>query len=99
MVRERTGVEQFRTTRKENVFVLTVTIIKDGAVEKECREVVDAYRGELGDRYAENMLFRMANHILAGTVYEKKPWEIDRITTSSGFIASVYNFRNVSTGA
>ena len=68
-------IETFRSHSRLNVYVLTVRIVECGVDMIEVQEVIDCPKGELGVRYAHNILSRLSNEILAGTDFEEMPWE------------------------
>ena len=68
-------IEQFRSQSRLNVYVLTVSIVECGIDMLEVQEVIDCPKGELGVRYAHNILSRLSNEILTGTDFEEMPWE------------------------
>ncbi|MCM1044219.1 MAG: hypothetical protein NC417_01805 [Candidatus Gastranaerophilales bacterium] len=72
-------MDSFRTQKRENVYVLTVTIIEQNKKEQIVKEVVDCPRGEAGAWYAGNLLFRLANEKLRGTEFETIAWEDSRM--------------------
>lgn len=74
-------MDSFRTQKKENVYVLTVTISEEDKKKQVVKEVVDCLKGEVGARYANNLLFRLANETLKGTEFETAAWE-DRMAFS-----------------
>lgn len=75
MLKDRKFFDPFRTEKRRNVFVLTVSIVRNTKKADVQMEIIDGYHGEVGYRYAQKLLFRMANHVLAGTEFENLPWE------------------------
>ena len=75
MLKDKDFFNSFRTDNRNNAVLLTVTIVDNFNDEDVQTELIDAYEGEVGVVYTEKLLFRMANHILCGTVYESLPWE------------------------
>ncbi|MCM1047163.1 MAG: hypothetical protein NC433_01900 [Clostridiales bacterium] len=71
-------IEAFRTQKKEDVYVLTVTITDEDKKEEVIKEVVDCPKGEVGAWYGNNLLFRLANEKLKDTELETIEWE-DRL--------------------
>ena len=84
-------IEPFRTQSRLNVYVLTVSIVECGIDMLEVREVIDCPKGELGVRYAHNILSRLSNEILMGTDFEKMPWE----RFNEPFPNSIWDFQYV----
>lgn len=76
MVKYNNWFEPFRSQKKENVYILTVSITEEHEEIQKVQEVIDCLDGELGIRYAHNLLCRLADEILAGTEYEETAWEI-----------------------
>lgn len=68
-------IEQFRSQSRLNVYVLSIRIVECGIDMLEVQEVIDCPKGELGVRYAHNILSRLSNEIIAGTDFEEMPWE------------------------
>lgn len=68
-------MDAFRTQRRENVYVLKVTITEENRRVQIVKEIVDCPKGEVGSWYANNLLFRLANEILKGTELETAAWE------------------------
>lgn len=68
-------MDSFRTQERENVYVLTVTVIEEEKKVQTVKEVVDCPRGEVGAWYANNLLFRLANETIKGTEFEKVLWK------------------------
>lgn len=71
-------IDSFRTQNRENVYVLTVSIIQEEKEVKTIREVVDCLKGEVGMCYANNLLCRLSNEVLKDTEFEKLPWREHR---------------------
>lgn len=84
MLEERTHLEGFHVERRENVYVLFVEIVRNKNREKVMTETIDAYEGEVGRRYAENLLFRFANQALKRTEFTDVAWEKEKIMLPSG---------------
>lgn len=75
MVKEKDFMEAFLEKQNKAVYELTVTMMQKHRKELEITKVVDAYPGEVGKRYANNLLLRMGNNAAFGTELEKIPWE------------------------
>lgn len=75
MVRESDFMEPFLVKHNKAVYELTVTMMQKHRKELEITKVIDAYPGEIGKRYANNLLLRMGNKEAVGTEFEKIPWE------------------------
>lgn len=91
MVYNNNWIEPFRSQSRLNVCVLTVRIVECGIDMLKVREVIDCPKGELGVRYAHNILSRLSNEILAGTDFEEMPWE--RINEM--FPNSIWDFKYI----
>lgn len=74
-------MDSFRTQERENVYVLTVTMIEEENKVQAVKEVVDCPEGEVGAWYANNLLFRLANETLKGTEFERVLWKERRALT------------------
>ena len=65
----------FRTKETQNIYQLSITLVNKSRKIVGIKEDIDAYSGEVGRRYAKNLLFRMGNEVAKGTEYEGIPWE------------------------
>lgn len=74
MLRE-DGFAPFRAKENRNIYQLTITLVNKDRKIVEIKENIDAYSGEVGKRYAKNLLFRMGNDVVKGTEFENIPWE------------------------
>lgn len=79
MLMDKDFFEPFRTRNTKNVFGLAVIIVKQGKRERIETEIIEAYKGEVGILYAQKLLFRFANHVLADTEFADVTWEEYRI--------------------
>lgn len=75
MVKEKDFMQPFLAKENREVYELTVTMMQNNRKAAEITKVVDAYPGEIGKRYANNLLLRMGNSVAFGTELEKVPWE------------------------
>lgn len=71
--------ERFGTEREQQVYQLSLTSAGKEKTEIVAIEYVDAYPGEVGLMYAQQLLLRWANSLLKNTEYEDKVWENYRI--------------------
>ncbi len=71
--------ERFGTEREQQVYQLSLTSSGKEKTEVVAIEYVDAYPGEVGLLYAQQLLLRWANSLLRNTEYEDKVWENYRI--------------------
>lgn len=78
MTKKENWIESFRTQSRENVYVLTLRVVVKGTTIVDVREVVDGLKGEVGVRYANNLLCRLANERLKDTDLEKVFWREHR---------------------
>jgi len=74
MLRE-DGFAPFRAKENRNIYQLTITLVNKSRKIVGIKENIDAYSGEVGKRYAKNLLFRIGNDVVKGTEFEKIPWE------------------------
>ena len=84
MLEERKSLEGFYVERRENVYVLFVEIVRNKNREQVMTEVIDAYEGEVGRRYTENLLFRFANQELKRTEFSDVAWEKEEMMLPTG---------------
>ena len=75
MVKEKDFMEPFLAKRNKDVYELTVTMMHNQRKAVEITKEIDSYPGEVGKRYASNLLLRMGNSVVVGTELEKIPWE------------------------
>lgn len=75
MLEDRKIMETSYVEQRENVYVLFVEIMQNAKSERRRAKIIDAYEGEVGKRYAENMLFRFANEELRRTKFAEIEWE------------------------
>lgn len=89
-------MDDFRAKENKAVYVLSIVMVRGEKKEASVSETIDAYKGEVGIRYARNLLLRMGNYVISGTELEKIPWEEDKMFCSGegrdwGYIKSNEN--------
>lgn len=75
MVKNSDFMEPFLAKRNKEVYELKIVVMEKYRKVLEVTKVVDAYPGEIGKRYASNLLLRMGNSAVFGMELEKIPWE------------------------
>lgn len=74
MSKKENWIDSFRTQSRENVYVLTVSVVVKEKEIVSVREIVDGLKGDVGVCYANNLLCRLANEHIKGTDFEKILW-------------------------
>lgn len=75
MVEEKDIMEPYLTKRNKAVYELSLVLIQNNEKVLEYSKEIDAYEGEVGIRYASNLLFRLGNSAVFGLELEKIPWK------------------------
>ena len=78
MVNDFKFMESFLEKENKEVYELSIVVMQQYRKVAEVTKVVDAYPGELGKRYASNLLLRMGNSAVEGMDLEKVSWEQSR---------------------
>lgn len=75
MLENRENFNLFRAKGNRDMYELTLTYVNRYQETTERKEIIDAYLGEVGRRYADNLLFRLGNEMVKGTDLENIPWK------------------------
>lgn len=75
MVEDKDIMEPFLARRNEAIYELSLVLIMDDEKVLDYSKEIDAYEGEVGMRYASNLLFRLGNSAIFGLELEKIPWK------------------------
>ena len=75
--------ERFGAEKEQQVYQLSLTSDSREKTEMVAIEYVDAYPGEAGLLYAQQLLFRWVNSLLKNTEYKDKVWENCRIRSDA----------------
>lgn len=75
MLENRDNFALFRAKGNRDMYELLITLVDRNQEEIEIKEMIDAYPGEVGRRYASNLLFRLGNEMVKGTELEDISWK------------------------
>ena len=75
MVEQKDIMEPFLAKRNKAIYELSIVLVLDDEEVLNYSKDIDAYDGEVGIRYANNLLFRLGNAALFGSELEKIPWK------------------------